>query len=56
MIKRSHAFVTKCHAQRHHIVAAENRRLEIDLPTLERFRCVDAERHVTTVANATAFG
>lgn len=41
MIKRSHAFVMKCHAQRHHMLVAENRHyLEIDLPTLERFRCV----------------
>lgn len=45
MIKRSHAFVTICHAQRHHMWAAENRHyLVIDLPTLVRFRC-DCERH-----------
>lgn len=39
MIKRSHAFVTKCHAQRHHMLVAESRHyLVIDLPTLGRFR------------------
>lgn len=43
--KRSHAFVTKCHAQRHHMWAVENRHyLVIDLPTLERFRCVRERR------------